>query len=341
MRILAVVLSLLSHSALADQQWPRIQGDPNTARCQEALVLATNTFNAKGLYLYGLQEPPSNFNSTLVLQASDFNIDKPTQDIFQKIYKNDIGFYWQQKAFYGLRFVISETPVGWRGNQYAIVAIKDDITSQQFVDKYDDSINTLSSANWNPPTILKDKNTNEIWAIDTGLPYNFLDDWNVYWVTENSKTSHCIIQFHKPATLVTDLLPEEVQKLAVILDKMLGTGENDGTLNQTASIQTNVMHTWANIALRPWILENAPKELARNTRSKVDLELRKLSKNSPGFRMLYQEMETQYPKAQKALSEYYQAQFDKTPTEADTLAAKAIDVGLRSYFIFPSKASNR
>jgi len=98
-----------------------------------------------------------------------------------------------------------------------------------------------------------------------------------------------------------DLLPSPVRKLAGLLDETLGSGQNEGTLQPTARQRIAVGHTWANIAVRPWVVQKS----AYNTRAEVDANLKKWALGVKSFYKLYLEINRQYPIAEAALEKYY------------------------------------
>lgn len=340
MRIILVIFCLLFSPAKASQQsWPKLIG--KGPHCEEAFAIAKHAFNSKSFSLYGFPSLPEDFGSVLLLKPEDFdpygdNKHLADQEVFEKVYKEsadlapDTGIYWQRRAVKGLRFVISEQRAGWRGALYALFEVKDNVTQKQFLDAYHDQVPTLSNRHWGPPIMLQEKNTGEIWAIDTGASYNFLDNWDIYWVAESGEAKRCTIQFHKAAEDGVKLLPKAVQKLAQLIDGTLGHDNDGGSMHPIMSLRNDVQHMWANVALRPWALSDEPY----NTRAKVDLELRKWSRITPSFCKLYNNIQRQYPKAQQALAQHYQVKWNKSHKDAEVMAKRALDIAFRSYFIF-------
>ena len=131
-----------------------------------------------------------------------------------------------------------------------------------------------------------------------------------------------------------DLLPKEVRQLAQMLNEALGDGKDEGTVQSTGHLRSNAAHTWGNVALRPWAVNNAD-----NTRKEVDLGLSEWSRKGKNFFALYQKINDQYPQSEQALAEYYQNQFQLTPEKAKRLASYALDLAFRNNFIFPRKKS--
>ena len=70
-----------------------------------------------------------------------------------------------------MRYIVTENSFGWRGNQYQLFAINENMPSDEFLDIYVKENKKLASSliidmNWIPPLILKNQMTDEIWAID-------------------------------------------------------------------------------------------------------------------------------------------------------------------------------
>jgi hypothetical protein len=108
--------------------------------------------------------------------------------IFQKIPKPPDGMpsprsvYWQIGSQLGRRYVLVEDAFGWRGDQYTLFAINDDMTASQFFERSDSpSIAPLIEETWRPPLMLREP-SGDVWAIDVGPPYVTFSDWRVYSV---------------------------------------------------------------------------------------------------------------------------------------------------------------
>lgn len=347
----AIFLIALSHPAWADtSNWPQLDNGSDTSMCSDALSIADATYHSENFYLYQLPTIPLDVRSTLVLQpAMQHGADisggdalTAEQTAFQKIPKhhhdgNDPrSIYWQIKARHGERFVINESAFGWRGDQYTLFSIKDNVTQEKFLEGYNPETQTwaftpLIAEGWRPPLMMQEKATRDIWAIDVGAPYIFLSDWNIYSIGSDGAKQRCTIRFRPAVETATSLLPLPVQKLAMLLDGTLGSGEDEGTLQPTAQVRIHVMHAWANVAQRPWAIVKATPY---NSREKVDAELKNWAHNAKSFHQLYQDIAAQYPKAERALAHYYQTQFDKNADEANGMAKQALDIAFRTYFVF-------
>jgi hypothetical protein len=312
------------------------------------LKIADGVFHSESLYLYAPPDIPSALGSKLVLGPSALGIsegDALTADnaVFQRLPNADDdgngppGLYWQIKAIHGLRFAVNEEAFGWRGNQYALFALKEDVTSARFVEGYSGEsakrkYAPLVGEGWRPPLLLQQKADGDVWAIDVGAPYDFLASWSVYSIGADGAAKRCAIQFHRDAKSAVALLPAPVRKLAALLNGTLGNGEDEGTFQQTAGIKIDVMHSWASVAVRPWA---AVKATPYNNRDTVDAGLKTWSRKAPSFRRLYWKIIRQYPKAERSLMRYYHTQFYLSGARSKAMAKQALDIAFRMYFVFP------
>jgi hypothetical protein len=344
-------VALLQTAWAAEPVWPQIGEGSDSGICSEAFKIADSAYRSDNFYLYELPTIPQHISSALVLKPrTQYGADISGGDaliadhaIFQKIPKNNKygnyprSIYWQITAKNGERFVINERDFGWRGDQYSLFSVKDDVSQEKFLEGYNQetqrwTFTPLIDEVWRPPLMLQEKNTGDIWAIDVGAPYAFLSDWNIYSMGTDGAKRYCTIHFHPVAKTATALLPIAVRRLAILLDGTLGSGANEGTLHLTAGVRTEVMHTWANVAMRPWA---ALKAQPYNNRERVDTELKKWSHKAKTFHKLYQDISTQYPKAERALADYYKTQFNKNADEANAMAKEALDITFRRYSVFP------
>lgn len=351
-RMVAIMAPLLmttpTQATAAQSDWPQLDGDKSNAYCEQALKIAEAKFNSEGFYLYGLPTIPNNSGSRLVLQYdSKYGMDISggkvliaDSQVFKEIPKgNKISprsIYWEIAPRHALRLVMDEEAFGWRGDQYALYTVKKDISPEQFLegmqrkDKLNETFEPAIEQNWRPPLILREKKSGELWAIDVGAPFIFLSDWNVYSHGSDGFKQTCSIHFRPKVQAATELLPLPIQKLAKLLDGTLGSGEDEGTLQPTAHLRVEMEHTWANIALRPWVLADEPY----NSREKVDAGLKNWASQGPSYGKLYRDIASQYPKAEQALALYYRQKFNKEENEADKMAKHVLDYAYRSYFAF-------
>ena len=318
-----------------DTIWPKIEKYNNSNICLESFKLALASFNSDNFNIDINFVLPRNSNIKLIIKPSSPDISNDDdliadKNIFQQISNNNYGLiYWQIKSNYGLRYIVTENSFGWRGNQYQLFAINENMPSDEFLDIYVKENKKLASSliidmNWIPPLILKNQMTDEIWAIDVGSPYNYLSNWTIYEIYSEGIRKSCTIKFHPNSKSVIDLLPKAVQTLAVILDQTLVNGHNEGTLQLTARKRIAANHIWANIALRPWAL---PKAKSINGLQYLDADLKKIPHNLKELNKIYSE-------AERELARYYNIKFAKNTKYTDEMAKHALYFVFKSYFDF-------
>jgi hypothetical protein len=340
---------LLLETAWADERaWPRLDDAyPRSGICAKALEIANSAYRSDNFYLYALPPVAKDSGVVFVLQPSAVDIsggDALVADpaVFQKIPNSDEtpprSIYWQTKAQHGLRYVMNEEAFGWRGDQYTLYALKEDVTPDRFIESVRGGVQDQASApligeGWSPPLMLQEQHTGDVWAIDVGEPYVFLSDWDIYSIGQDGAKRRCVIRFHPKAKTATALLPRPIQTLAHYLDATLGSGANEGTLQPTARIRVEVLHMWANVAMRPWAaLAGQP----HNSRKQVDAELRAYAHKGVRFQKLYRDIHAAYPRAERALTRYYRAKLGKDAREARAVAKRVLDIAFRMYFVFPN-----
>lgn len=343
--LLLLGLGASLHAAGAD--WPRIEGKNPGPECAEALRLAKLTFDSDAPRLTAPAPLPASSESRVVLRAKTpagaeegLEVDA---NAFEKIAKDEThpGIYWQKAAYHGHRLVVQETAMGWRGDMYAVYgvpekvgleALRAELKNESNTDKFPAAI----WDSWQPPLVLRAKQSGQVWMIDVGQPFVWLGEWRVHALGQDGLKQRCAIAFRPDTKKVDGLLPEPVRRLAALLDKTMGSGEDEGTLQSTARLRLEVEHGWANVALRPWALD-APY----NDRAEVDAGLREWARQSPVRRGSHQEILRQYPRAEAALAEYYRDRFGRNEPAAKAAAAYALDVALRTHYAFPQRGKDR
>jgi hypothetical protein len=309
-------------------------------------------FHSNEFYLYAPPVIPNGLGSVLILAPEALDISggdalEADEDVFEKLTKGEEGesssgsIYWQKDAKNGFRLVVQESPFGWRGDMYSLFVIGEKVRPDIFwTDITKNLINSevvpIVADSWRPPLIFQVKHSAQTWVIDVNQPYNFLGDWQIYSSVPEGMKLQCTVQFHPNASNAIGLLPPAVRKLASLLDGTLGSGKDEGTLQQTARLRIDVEHTWANAAMRPWALREP-----YNTRKEVDVGLQKWSRNGGKHLQVYQAIKQQYPLAERSLAEYYQRNFHRTSMEAKSLAAYSLDIAFRSYYAFHSEEPRR
>jgi hypothetical protein len=330
--------------------WPRLDKPSNSAYCAQALQLAKAMFQSGAFYLYAPPVIPADFGSDLVLAAQALDISggdglKEDDTVFDKL---PIGgeppprsLYWQKKPSQPYRIVVREVSAGWRGDMYSLDLVDVNIGSAEYLARIRTRTTSAGfvsvvAMNWRPPLIFRDKRNGAVWFIDVGQPFEAFHDWRMHVIESDGIKSPCSVQFRSPVKHVVNLLPPAVRALARMLDGTLGRGENEGSLQPTAKLALEAEHAWANAALRPW----ATRE-PNNTREEVDSGLLMWSHNGAGYLRAYQEIQSQYPKAEQSLAAYYQQRFGLPLDAAKQQAAFVLDAAFRSYYTFPSQDPNK
>jgi hypothetical protein len=253
---------------------------------------------------------------------------------FEKIPRDIRSIYWSTGADDGYRIVVREISVGWRGDMYSLYLLDSNIQKSDFVGKIDSASDIslyqpVIFQSWRPPLVFKRGEQGAKWFIDVGQPFEILGDWKVY--TSKSRNAICTIAFHSTAKDPIALLPKQVVALSKKFDEALGPGVDEGTLQQTARTRLDAEHVLANAALRPWALADGD---AYNTRSEVDSGLEEWAKVNRARRRLCDEIKKTYPIAEHALASYYASAYGLQPQKAKEMAAWALDLVYRSYFVF-------
>lgn len=354
-KIFFILILVTGQQSLFAIKWPQLEKNQNQ-ECPDSI--AEMIFYMAELVFHSSSENVSSISKTqldeslkLLLEAKDsesnLNVcDENFETIDGNKTKNGIDWhqekiesfrfaiYWQRNTVNGFRFVLCKDKVGWRGNLYSLFSIPESLSQNEFItQRKTHSISPIMPESWLPPLIIQHLPSQKIFAIDVGNTFEVLADWKVY-LADNAKVPCCVVRFRPTTNTFWDLLPKEVSQLAKILDQTLGDGRDEGTMQPTGHLRVNVTRTWLNTALRPWAVNHAD-----NTRKEVDLGLSEWSHKSKEFLILYQKINEQYPKAEQALGEYYQATFQLTLEKAKRLASYVLDLAFRNNFIFPRKKS--
>jgi hypothetical protein len=128
------------------------------------------------------------------------------------------------------------------------------------------------------------------------------------------------------------LLPAEVRALSRLLDEALGPGTDEGTLQPTAGLRNKAAHVRANATFRPWALVSATPY---NSRAEVDAGLEEWARGVRPRRLLLAKIIAAYTPAQRSLATFYERAFGLPRADAAEVAAWALDIIFRSYFVFP------
>lgn len=347
--ILSIPLSLLALTVNAGPSgWPKLENGNNISQCIETLEVARGVFQSEAFYIYAPPNIPTTLGSILVLQPEGLNISggdalQADQSAFNKVPIGDgisRSIYWQQEARYGMRLVVGEFPSGWRGDTYAVFFIHKEITLEHFLEEFRKDSGRPGyhpiAEGWRSPFIFKEKQSGDAWFIDVGATAQSLDDWQIYSPTAEGMKLRCTVRFHPPIPKVSRLLPAPVRKLEILLNNTMGSGANEGTLQQTARLRIYVEDTWINVALRPWSLAEP-----YNSRKEVDMGLLQWSQQRKNNKKSYQDIQTLYPVARRSLAEYYRKNFHRPAKDSQSLAAYVLDIAFRSHYTFHSEFEDR
>jgi len=183
---------------------------------------------------------------------------------------------------------------------------------------------------WQKPWILRNKATGKFIAIDTQHPAEAMSDWDVYAPNKDGKGKIiCKIRFKTPSKNASSLLPKgPLSQIAVLLDKIIGIPkEDEGTMHPTDRLKNDVQKMWGNLLFRPWALSQPDA-----TKAQVDKHLKKWQKGARAFHDQYVQLQTLYPQAQAALTQYYEEVLGKPHEAAQKMATKNLDIAYRSHF---------
>ncbi|MCL2831025.1 MAG: hypothetical protein FWD77_09885 [Betaproteobacteria bacterium] len=346
---------------------PRMSGDISAPECSDAFRLASAMFNSGALRLYAPLNIPDGMESELILGTKELDISggnelKSIDDQFEKLpqprYANR-HIYWEKNKKTGSRIVMTETPLGWRGDMYDLYLLDANVSQEDFIDarkndapRYKPFIENV----WRPPLVFLHKPSQSRWFLKVGEPYEVLGDWLVYreatgmFADDIARKGYkgyggsplgfwngCTIRFLPEGTPAISLLPKAVRKLARLLDEAIGPGRDEGTLHQTTRLRLHVDYVWANVAIRPWALSDSN---AYNSAQEVQEGLLQWSKTGRSYKRAHDKILSAYPAAQRALSAYYIKQFQLPESEAEELAAWVLDVAFRANFVFPKRSGH-
>ena len=342
--------SMLAAVALAGlspafaQDWPRFRSPVEEPVCTEALHIAQSAFRSNIPRLYSANTIPDDLAlDRAVWSPSPGAVLSFNPSLFDEITAVDRRgiFYWQRQAYRGLRLVLVRESFNWATDRYALFAIPETATladlQADFSVKRDSekAFQPVIAYDFNPPVLVSDRETGAIWAIDVGPPYAVLGDWRVFTIGDAGASERCATQFrpdvdpHKREGEAWKLLPADVRELASLIDGTLGTGKNDGSLNQTARNRLAAAHAWANAALRPWVYAGADTSDRRQS-TRVFLE--NWAHKAKSFAAHYSRIVGQYPRADAALANHYRRNFGMSDAEAIATARAAIDLSVASNY---------
>lgn len=348
--LLGAALSMVCCGVVAAQPSPRIFGRVSAQECVDAMAVAKHMYVSTSTYVYAPLQLPDHLGSTMILGATDIDIsgghallestnhfENPFRDLkdpspsYQHI-------HWGRDVTAARRIVITTDSAGWRGDMYSLYVLHGDVTPEQFrVDLADTNphhrYTPLLNRAWRTPLVFWSNTTEKLWFINVDEPYEPIGQWEVYLADGDGFKSACQIKFwpRQGQARAPHILPEEVRKLANLLDQTLGYSPEEGTLQPTASLRMYSQHIWRNVAYRPWALSDKD---TYNSKDQVDDGLLQWSQTGPSYVRLYARIKRAYPVAELALARYYESQFKLPKGQAKKVAHWILEVAYRSNFSF-------
>ena len=346
---LAAAVCLALPAALACAQppgaslsWPRLEGAARP-ECADALVIARAVFDSRALWQYEPQPVPKGVASVQVLQAYALDIsdgrgveaDKGTFDELPLGGQPPRSMYWQQRPQGAYRLAVGETSYGWRGDLYTLYSVGKDVAPAAVIaghneDKPPAGVSVVARHEWRPPQIYRRGAEGPLWVLTVGQPFRFLDHWTVYVPETDRLRQACTVRFRPDVRAAVDLLPQPVRTLEALLDRTMGSGKGEGTLQPTTTLRNDVEASWANAAMRPWA-----NIVPYNDRATVDAGLAAWAEAEPSNGTLLRAIRRQYPRAERSLAQYYRTRFHATPDAARRQAAYELDLVYRQHYAFP------
>jgi hypothetical protein len=326
----------------APSSWPRLDGGARP-ECADALVIARAVFDSRAFWQFGPQPVPKGVASVQVLQAYDLDIsdgravdaDKGTFDELPLGGQHPRSMYWQKRPQGAYRLAIGETSYGWRGDLYTLYTVDKGLAPAAVIAGHNDDqppagVRAVVRRAWRPPQIYRRGADGPLWVLTVGQPFRFLDHWTVYVPAPDGLRQACTIRFRPDVKAAVDLLPQPVRTLEALLDRTLGSGKGEGTLQPTTRLRNEVEDAWANAAMRPWA-----DIVPYNVRATVDAGLAAWAAAGPSNRTLLRALRRQYPRAERSLAQYYRTRFHASPRAARRQAAYLLDLIYRHHYAFP------
>lgn len=338
--VLLLVTFITSNAAGMD--WPKLVNGKGRPECAIVLTLAQSAYKSTAFNLWEPRALPENLSDTLVLGPQGLDLSggdalEANLKVFTKVPLPEYAprsIYWQTATTQSNRLVIEEIPHGWRGDAYAVRLVPTTLTTAEYFStrnrKGSGGLTTLIDGAWRAPLVFESKDANKLWLVYVGEPYVFSPDWVVYLPIAGQLQEACKAQFRPSVNQATLLLPQPVQRFAALLDRSIGPGANEGTLQPTARIRVTVDQAWANAALRPWAM-GAPY----NSREQVDAGLSTWAEGGKTNRATHSEIRVRYKIAEKALATYYESRFNMSKSESQSTAKNVLDIALRTHYVFP------
>lgn len=337
-----LLLAFNASSVLASPStFPCIVNGPANADNESVLAAAKLAFRSKEREIYDAAKDIRGSLKNLVLwpgNEADIGCDTT---VFDRSPASGVSkLYVQKKPFEDLRYIVRQKPFNWQGDFFNIFVTTSKDTSEEIFKKLDaiemDRLPAgyakVTDETWQRPWILKSPVSGRMLAVDTQHPALVMGDWIVYVADKQGEAKEaCRIRFREPSKEITDLLPKgPISQIAFLLDDIIGKPKpNEGTLNATARLRGSVAHMWGNLLFRPWAMTQPER-----TRAQVEAFLKRWQGGSRSYGNQYVRLQSLYPRAQVALTSYYEQSMKLSKTEAEKLAAKNLDIAYRSHFTF-------
>jgi len=329
---------------------PALVGDASRPECRIALKMAIAAFDSESPTLYWPIAAPDGKDAVVVLSRNVLDISggnalMADPGIFEQVEAGEspLGravLYWQRRARNGSRLAVADVPFNWQGDWYYVFDVEDgtapldvlrDIAGPRTLHPL------LGDNRWHPPVILEAPDTGELWILDQGGFGSGLVPWKVYAAKNGQVASPCRIDFMTVGFDGLESLPAAVRRFAGYADAALGPGAGEGTLHPTATIRGAAQVSWAILAERPWALTSQPY----NSRDEVEAGLAAWAKGVPARERLHRNLRASYGPARDALAGYLVGTFAIGRTAAERFSGYAMDLMLRSYFVFHSDSGGQ
>lgn len=338
----AGVLTLILIAGACDAA-PVLLGDKSDARCIETERMARTAFRSTNPSLLWPVAAPEGQQTELILTQGSEDISGGGGISASSAFVSSGGdqgrptIFWRNDKRAGPHLAVVDQPFSWRGDWYAVYLLPPKATAGWLLGVLTDERSTeaptplLGENRWAIPLVLRNRKTGRDWLIDRGEPYQPLADWQVYEPAGPHLRPICRVSFGVPKEEPLSLLPAAVRRFAAAADEALGPGNDEGTLQPTATIRMMIQKDWANAALRPWAITNMPY----NTRAEIDRGLSEWARGNGKRRTLRARIIRSERAAQGPLATYYAAHLGKSGPAALRLSRYVLDHNFRSYFAFP------
>ncbi len=344
-----LLLNAPAQARSATEPFPRIVDATDAKACGQALVVATIAFQSTAPKLADaapaiLRDGKPAFGILLAPNGSsgeeqDTIIDE--QAITQSDETGDFRKVLLQKSpADGFRFVVTQEKMNWQGDWHALFLADATPEGEKLAaalaeakgkDAKTDGVKVLFKDAWQQPWLVRDPQTNQVVAIDTQHPADFLARWVVYAAANGAAVPACRIAFGPAAKDANGLLPARpLRQLAALLDAIVGIpSQSEGTFNASGRNRVAAANGWTNLALRPWAMPEP-----HTTAAEVAAGLKRWSKGHAVYRAEYRRLHALYPRALRALASHYRVSLKKSPRAAAALAKQSLDRAIGMHFTF-------